>query len=103
MVSKTYACNGTSNKCYSASYTDPIRSTSVTISQKRTLTLKPEWVIPFVAIIAFLVVIVIVLVLIIIKLVKCNTQNTKWLGETNYYDEIQTTGKLNKLFVVLLT
>lgn len=96
IVSKTLARNSTFSKCYNTSCNiDP--TTPVTISLTGNSVLKPEWVVPFVAMIAFLVVIIIVLVLVIIKLVKHNKQDTKWPDKTNYYDEIQITGKLNKL------
>lgn len=67
------------------------------LPQKGTQTIKPEWVVTFGAMIAFLVVIITVLMLVVIKLAKTNEQTTELSGETNYYENIQTYGKLNKL------
>lgn len=87
-------CNNTSTKFFTlASGTDPRPD----ISEKGTRPIKPEWVATFLAMIVFLVVIIIVLVLIVIKLAKANQQATELPSETNYYDEIQISGKLNNL------
>ena len=87
-------CNNTSTKFSTlVSGTDP-RSD---MPEKGTRPIKPEWVATILAMIVFLVVIIIVLVLIVIKLAKANKQTTELPSETNYYDEIQISGKLNNL------
>ena len=108
LVTSTFPCAGialdassntiiTSTKCYSTllSGTDPTRPD---MPQKGTATIKPEWVVTFIAImIIFLVVIIVVLMLIIIKLAKANKQTTDFPSVTNYYDEIQIYSRLNEL------
>ena len=87
-------CNSTSTKFSTLiSGTDPRPD----IPEKGTRPIKPEWVATCLAMIVFLVVIIIVLVLIVIKLAKTNKQATELPSETNYYDEIQISGKLNNL------
>lgn len=70
--------------------------------KRTTAIIQPEWVISFVAIIILLVVIIIVLVLIVIKLAKANKVITELPSDTNYYDEIQLYGKLNKFGVIII-